>query len=450
MNLPRVRYATTSDGVSIAYATVGEGPPVVMLMPFPWTHLEGAWRLPEIRRWHEHFAEHAHLVLYDSRGTGLSDRVEGELSLDMLLLDLDAVVGHLGLERFALMTAPTSGPIAIAYAARHPERVTRLVLFCTFARGAESYLQQLDPLRGIADHDWDLYLETSAHVVIGWSEGEYAHRYADLLRQGATASVVKAYEDLLRTVDVTPLLSSVVAPTLVLHRRGLPQPPIDVARALAAHIPDARLVILEGSSPAPFIGDLESVVRPIEEFLGTRPTVAVSAPTNAAPAPLAILVTDVEGSTALTERLGDQGAREALRAHESIVRDALRAHGGTEIKTMGDGFIASFPSATRALECAVAVQRAMAVAPHELRVRIGVNAGEPIAEGGDLFGTAMNLAARVAASAAGGEILVADVVRQLAAGKGFRFVDRGEVALRGFAAPVRISELLWAETPSAR
>jgi len=169
-----------------------------------------------------------------------------------------------------------------------------------------------------------------------------------------------------------------------------------------------------------------------------------------------ILFTDMEGSTALTQRLGDARAREVLRQHERMVREALRAHGGSEVKALGDGFMASFSSATRALECAIAMQRAFAASnaarpepvegrAEQIRVRIGLNAGEPIAEEADLFGTAVNLAARIAAQAAGGEILASDVVRQLVAGKGFLFVDRGDVALRGFEDPVRLYEVRWGE-----
>ena len=172
----------------------------------------------------------------------------------------------------------------------------------------------------------------------------------------------------------------------------------------------------------------------------------------AGPAPsglVTILFTDMEGSTALTQRLGDAKARELLRTHERIVREALKAHGGSEVKALGDGFMASFSSATRALECGIAMQRAFAehneAAEDLIRVRMGLNAGEPIAEEADLFGTAVNLAARIAAQAAGGEILVADVVRQLMAGKGFLFADRGEQALRGFEDPVRLYQVRWGE-----
>jgi class 3 adenylate cyclase len=160
-----------------------------------------------------------------------------------------------------------------------------------------------------------------------------------------------------------------------------------------------------------------------------------------------ILFTDVEGSTALTQRLGDVRAREVFREHERITRDALRDHGGSEVKTMGDGFMASFPSASAAIESAVAMQRAFArrneASDTPISVRIGLNAGEPIAEEEDLFGTAVITAARIAAQAAGGEILASNVVRELVAGRGFMFSDRGETVLRGFEDPVRVYEVRW-------
>jgi len=247
------------------------------------------------------------------------------------------------------------------------------------------------------------------------------------------------------------------SPTLILHRRQTPTlgaEGAEVAKGLASRIPDARLALLEGASVAPWVGDEEAVLAAIDEFLGEGEKTGAGAEPPAAGAFRTILFTDVEGSTALTERLGDTKAREVLRNHERIVREALRAHGGAEVKTMGDGFMASFSSATRALECAIAMQRAFAeynagvgvqgLAP--LQIRIGLNAGEPIAEDEDLFGTAVILAARIAAKADGGEILASDVVRQLVAGKGFLFSDRGDVALRGFEDPVRLYEVRWRES----
>ncbi len=160
-------------------------------------------------------------------------------------------------------------------------------------------------------------------------------------------------------------------------------------------------------------------------------------------------MTDVEGSTALTQRLGDAKAREVLREHERMVRDALKAHGGSEVKTMGDGFMASFSSATKALECAIAIQRAFAAhnesAEEPMLVRVGLNAGEPIAEDDDLYGTAVNLAARITAQGKGGEILASEAVRQIVAGKKFPFSDLGETTLRGFEDRVHIYQVSWRE-----
>jgi class 3 adenylate cyclase len=196
---------------------------------------------------------------------------------------------------------------------------------------------------------------------------------------------------------------------------------------------------------------VEAVHRAIEEFIG----VGAKPQAEQLSAFRTILFTDVEGSTALTDRLGDTKARDLLREHERITREALKAHGGSEVKTMGDGFMASFSSATKALECAIAIQQAFAErnksADEPIKVRIGLNAGEPIAEDdpggrGDLFGTAVNMAARIAAKAEGGEILASNVVRELVAGKEFLFADRGETELRGFEDPVRLYELRWKRT----
>jgi class 3 adenylate cyclase len=227
-----------------------------------------------------------------------------------------------------------------------------------------------------------------------------------------------------------------------------------VGRGVAARIPNSELVLLDGESLLPYVGDMEAVTGAIDAFLGI-PVPETSTPRTDAPPPAAslatILFTDVEGSTALTQRLGDAAAREVLREHERITREALRAYGGSEVKTMGDGFMASFSSATRALECAIAIQRNMEQGTgnmNAVRVRIGLNAGEPIAEDdpegrGDLHGTAVITAARIASLASGGEILVSDVVRQLVAGKGFLFSDRGDHALKGFEDPVRVYEVRW-------
>jgi class 3 adenylate cyclase len=450
---PRIQYAQTKDGVSIAFWTLGEGMPLVQMPNFPFSHIQLEWQVSEWRRWHERLAENGKLVRYDSRGTGLSDRDVTEFSLDSLALDLQAVVDRLGLERFALLAPVNSGPPGIAYAARHPERVSHLVLWCSWARGGDVWgSPQFQAFRALRDKDWELYTETVAHAYLGWSEAEAARGMAALMRESVTPQAARAAQSANEEFDVTALLPQVKAPTLVLHRRQLRMPEVAVARGLAARIPDARLALLEGASGAPFLGDMEAVARAIDEFLGEGEEAAAGPEAPTADALRTILFTDVEGSTALTQRLGDARARELLRQHERMVREALKAHGGSEVKTTGDGFMTSFSSATRALESAIAMQRAFEAhnqsAEEPIRVRVGLNAGEPIAEEAeagreDLFGTAVIMAARIAAEAKGGEILASDVVRQLVAGKTFLFADRGDVALRGFDEPVRLYEVRW-------
>ena len=449
---PRIQYATTADGVSIAFWTLGEGMPFVHMPNTPWSHIQLEWQDPEQRRWYERLAQKRRLVRYDGRGTGLSERSAADFSLDAQMLDLEAVVDRLGLDRFALFGSFNSGPAAIAYAARHAERVSHLMLWCSYARASDwRRSPQLRALRGLLDKDWETYTETYAHILRGWSAGEEARRQAAFLRESITQEAMQVCAAMVRGFDVTDLLPELSSPTLVLHRRQYHLLDVDIARSLASRIPDARLVLLEGAAGPPVLGHTEAVLQAIEEFLGEaeEAPAEAAAPSREAGGLVTILFTDVEGSTALTQRLGDAKAREVLRTHERIVREALKAHGGSEVKTMGDGFMASFSSAMRALECAIAMQRAFAEhnesAEEPIRVRIGLNAGEPIAEEEDLFGTAVILAARIAAKAEGGEVVASDVVRQLVAGKGFVFADRGETALRGFEEPVRLYEVHWRE-----
>ena len=441
---PRIQYTHTADGVSIAFWTLGQGVPFVHMPVLPWSHIQLEWQDPGFRRYYEREAERKRLIRYDGRGSGLSERNVADYSFDAHMRDLQAVVECLGVRRLVLLGPVNAGPVAIAYAARHPEAVSHLVLWCPWAWGARA--QAFQALR---EGDWELYTEALAHVTLGGSTGEEAHRFAAFMRECATAETARAIYSALAEFDVATVLSQVRSPTLILQRREvLAVPGVEIAKGLASRIPDARLALLEGASLAPWIGDEEAVLSAIDEFLGE----GEEAPAVGEPPPAGafrtILFTDVEGSTALIERLGDAKAREVLRNHERIVREALRAHSGAEVKAMGDGFMASFSSATRALECAIAMQRAFAAHDDEhpetpIRVRIGLNAGEPIAEEADLFGTAVILAARIAAQAKGGEILASDVVRQLVAGKGFLFADRGDVALRGFGDPVRLYEVQW-------
>jgi class 3 adenylate cyclase/pimeloyl-ACP methyl ester carboxylesterase len=441
---PPIQYAQTADGVSIAFWTLGEGMPLVRMQPTPYSHALLEWSVPEIRLWHEPLAQRYRLIRFDHRGTGLSQRDPVDFSLRAQVCDLEAVLDRLGPERVALMALYGSGPLAIEYAARHPERVSHLILLDAYARAPDFYqLPQLQAIVSMVDKDWELFTENVSHISYGWSE-KAARRFAAFMRECVNREAAKAFLEADAKVDVRGALRDVKQPTLVLQHGGIPFPPIDTAQDIASRIPDARLVVLEGTWRD---FKIETALSAIDEFLNEGEEREESA--LAAGDVHTILFTDIEGSTALTQRLGDARARELLRQHERMVREALKSHRGSELKTMGDGFMASFSSAVRALECSIAMQRAFAAhnesAEEPILVRVGLNAGEPIAEEEDLFGTAVIEAARIAAAAKGGEILVSDVVRQLAKGKEFSFVDRGEVALKGFDEPVRLYEVRWQE-----
>ena len=452
---PRIEYATTSDGVSIAYWALGEGAPFVQMPAFPLTHVHLEWQIPECRRWFESLAGRMRLVRYDARGAGMSQRAVSDFSLEAQVRDLEAVVDGLGLERFALFASGDSGMPGIAYAAANPERVSHLILWCAWARRADvSSAPQTETLRALLEKDWSIYTETVARVLLGWGAQAEARRFAEFFRECVTPDVLRAAIDTVYALDVTESLPKIECPTLVLQRRQMANPDVGVATRLAGRIKAARVVLLEGATPLWFTDGADGVLRAVGEFLGLG-DVAAALPTRVERRAFrTILFTDVEGSTSLTQRLGDDAARNVFREHERIMRECLLAHSGREMKTSGDGFMASFISAAQALECAIAMQRAF-VARNEstdtpFNVRIGLNAGEPIAEETgrgeeDLFGTPVIMASRIMAKAAGGEILTSETVRGLVAGRGFLFSDRGETALRGLEDPVRLVEVRWRE-----
>ena len=443
----QIRFCTTSDGVRIAYATVGQGPPLVWV-PGWVSHVELMWEGPYWHQYFEPLAEHFFLVRYDKRGTGLSDRNVSDFSLEARLKDLEAVVDHLKLRRVALYGVSEGGPVAIAYAATYPRRVSNLILYGTFGR-PHFKKEAVDALVALVRAEWGLASETMASIFRPAASREERDSSAKLQREGATRAAAAAMLEANASTDVSHLLSKVRAPTLVIHARGDRAVPFEAGRELASGIPGARLIAIESDSHSPIEVALAQIQQAVVDFVLERAQPPPKKRGPAAPTgPLTILFTDIEGSTALTQRLGDAKAQELVRAHNVIVRDALRAHGGSEIKHTGDGIMASFPSASSALECAVAIQRAVEARnkDDELGIHIGLNAGEPVAEDADLFGTAVQLARRICDQAEGGEILASDVVRQLVAGKGFLFADRGDVALRGFEDPVRLYEVRWRDS----
>ena len=434
---PRIQYAKTQDGLNIAYWTMGEGPPLLFLSPLILGASQAELADPDWRSWYEALARTHRVIRYDARGSGMSDR-PGELPLDALLLDFIAVIDDLTLDRVAVFS-PNWGVVpGVAFAVRRPERVSRLVLW-------RALTVRTITLGNLAEKNWEVFSEVVGHLTMGWDAGIVARRMAAYVRESFTP---ETYERLLETVsgfELSDMLPEVSMPTLVVGRRGFEADVLDLIRHLASSIPHARLALLEGSGSAPFGpgADMESAVAAVEEFLLEDERAAAA--TAFAPSGLVtILFTDLVSSTELTQRLGDAAAQELVRAHNAIVREALAANGGSEIKHTGDGIMASFPTASAALQCAIAIQRAVLGRDDpNLQVHAGVNAGEPVAEEQDLFGTAVQLARRICDQAGAGEILVSNVVRELAAGKDFLFADRGEAALRGFEDPVRLYEVRW-------
>ncbi len=263
---PRIRYATSSDGTSIAFWTLGEGPPLVCLAGGPWCHVE-SWYVPECRRWYERLAQKRMLVWYDLRGTGWSEREVSDYSLEALVADVEAVVDRLSLDDFGVLASVDAGPVAVAYAARHPERVSRLVLWCSWARTSDLVSPRMEAWFGLMDQDWELTTDTCVHIALGWSVGEAGRDAARHLRESVAPEAMRAALAAVGTFDVTELLPKLEAPTLVLHRRDIPWLPVDVARCVASRIPEARLSVLEGEATAPYLGDSEAVAGAIEEFL---------------------------------------------------------------------------------------------------------------------------------------------------------------------------------------
>ena len=441
---PRIQYAKTKDGVRRAFATYGEGDPIVMAFNPVGSHVQLEWQQPLYRVAISDMAAARMVIRFDPRGVGLSDRDVGDVSLDARVRDLESVVDHLKLDTFELLALENGGHPAITYAARHPERVLRLILLNCFPRGADASQTTRGQALASLQDDWELLTDTVGTNSLGLGRDD-AHRYGEFIRTCVTHEMWLRLGEADKEIDVSGLLPLVRSPTLVLRHSGIKWLSMDATRELAATIPDARLVVIEGLYP----DNPQELFGCIRKFLGLaeRPE---TRDVRLSPEGIhTILFTDVEGSTALTQRLGDAKARELLREHERTVREALNVHGGSEVKTLGDGFMASFSSATRALECAIAMQRAFSAhnesAEEPIKVRVGLNAGEPIAEDDDLFGTAVNEAARITATAEGGEILVSDVVRQLVKGKDFLFADIGERQLKGFDESVRLYEVRWRE-----
>ena len=471
---PPIQFANTEDGVSVGFCAIGEGRPLVIVPPVPLSHVQLEWE--NFQHFYTPLAESFRVIWYDSRGSGASDRDNVDFSMRAMLFDLAAVIDRAADDQLVLAGFTHGVPIAASYAATAPERISHLFLVDGYMRYSDAYeTPAFKAEQTLLEGDWEIYTETLARVLAGYSD-EFASRMAEYTRRCVTQEALLQAHAAQEHWDITTLLPALAVPTLVVHNSGHRFVPVRLAQQLAASILGGRLLVMDDLK-------YEKLPAIITEFVaGTSPRVARQLTSGALSAFRTVLFTDLVGHTEMMSRLGDERGREVLRVHERITREVLKAHGGIEVKTMGDGFMASFGSVTRAVECAVALQKAIDVrnrgvgASHPrggtlsgasddvsqgdavpnsvddsplrarvelLSVRVGLNAGEPIEEDGDLFGATVILASRIAAKAEGGEILVADTVRGLCSGKGFLFADRGEFVAKGFEDPVRVFEVRW-------
>jgi class 3 adenylate cyclase len=434
---PRIQYTKTSDGVSIAYAIAGGGPAVVRCATGV-SHVRRDWQM--YSHVLQRLTEKCRVLWYDTRGTGMSDRTARDFSLEAMNRDLEAVAADGELDRFALLAWSSSASIAISYITSHPGRVSHLITVDGSVIPSDRTARMeadFRASRALIDVDWELFTETLAKVFLGVEDPEYVKHFAEHYRECLDRDAFLAFDAAVEKWDVSGLLTAVDVPTLVIQNEANRWMPVKYGQQLAAGIRGARLVVVNDltyQTVATMAHDFISGVGSVEAHsMSLRPSDVRT-----------VVFTDLVGHTEMMSRLGDERGRTVLREHERITREVLKAHGGTEVKTMGDGFMASFGSVTKAVECAIALQRAFADRQGEpLSVRVGLNAGEPIEEDGDLFGATVILASRIAARAGAGEILVSDNVRSLSAGKGFPFADRGEFAAKGFEELVRVYEVGW-------
>jgi pimeloyl-ACP methyl ester carboxylesterase len=420
-----------SDGLSIAYQVHGNGPLDLVLVPGFVSQVETLWEEPGLARFFRRLTAFSRMLVFDKRGQGLSDRPGRPPTLEESMDDLKAVIEAAGFERPALFGISEGGPMSTLYAATYPGDVAGLVLFGTFARmlkapdfpsGIEA--AALDRWGEVIQRDWGKAVALDIWAPSRVGDREFERWWARLLRQGTSPAGAVALMDLYRELDVRAILSAVDVPTLVLHRAGDRMVPVAQGHYLAEAIAGARYVELAGDDHLPFAGDLDAVLEEVEEFLvGSRGAV------ESERALATILFTDIVSSTEKAAALGDRGWRQLLERHDAAVRHQLALHRGREVKTMGDGFLATFDGPGRAIRCARAVQEE--VAGLGIDVRAGIHTGEVELIGDDVGGMAVNIGARIGALADAGEVLVSSTVRELVVGSGLEFADRGVQTLRG-------------------
>jgi len=427
---PKTRYAKSGD-VHIAYQVVGDGRLDLVYAP-PWIgNMELIWEEPSCARFLKRLASFSRLILFDKRGTGSSDRAVEIPILEQQIDDLISVMDSVGSERAALLGASEGGSLCTLFAATHPERTSALILCGAVATTRWSpetpwalTRETFETWIQTVGREWggplaiELFAPSVAH------DQRFRDWWARLLRLAASPATAIALLRMLDDIDVRPVLPTIRVPTLVLHCTGDRAVNVENGRYLGRHIPNAKYVELPGADHFPYVGDTEAILAEIEEFL----TGARHAP-EADRVLATVLFTDIVGSTTHAAGIGDQRWRDLLGSYQALVRRELARFRGREVKTLGDGFLATFDGPARAIRCACAIRDS--VRPLGIEIRAGLHTGECELMDDDVGGIAVHIGARVAASAAPGEVLVSSTVKDLVAGSGLRFADRGTHHLRG-------------------
>jgi class 3 adenylate cyclase len=440
-----VRYCTSADGVRIAYNIEGSGP-ALLWTPLIFESLAKESMTPTVGNFIARLRERFRVIRFDQRGTGLSSRDVTDLSPPATRADLEAVLAAARVARVHLMAHPGWAVHLLTYAAEHPAAISSVIVWNGQASMAEAMPEGVyDSMVAFVRANWALASRPLADFG-GRQLGDEPLRLAQACHESASGANVAAILEANRHVDATPALGRVRCPVLVLVNQGMLPQGEEPARRLASLLPDARLADFDERE---YVLHPSAIDRPFDVIIdfvaqhdpGRDPHPGAGRPHTSGVR--VILFTDVVAHTEMMRRLGDQRGRDVLREHEQVTRKLLIAHGGAEVKTMGDGFMAWFNSMTSAVDCAIALQQAVTSRLAPLSIRVGLNAGEPIEEDGDLFGSAVIMASRIAAAAGPGEILMPELLRHLLAGKDYAYADRGESILKGFEDPVRLFEVQW-------